>query len=1050
MALRVTRCMKSPAPPKLSLSACSVLSGFVISRIVSRWRRLAVALRWLALAGVATPVQAAEGVSESIEQLRSRDYPAYKVAISRLQEKGAEAVPELLAAIESRDWPLVNGAMETLARIGKAAVPVLIQAARNGKASAIEALIELGPDAEDALPFLREKLMENPPGNARDVTSALAVMGKPAVPALLAGLKHPNHEVRYLCVSRLGWVGPAAQDAVPELIALLGADPDIQDRATHSLRRIRFESKDLESQLLGRIASPDPAVRQGAVLGLSAAQEPGADTLRGVLRLVQSDPDPAVRSVAMRSLPWLAPGDDDAVRALVSVVARETDFTLVQTAAMTLAGMDSGSRAAVELATLLQHPTPGTRAMAALALGMIGPEARLTIPRLRERLSDPDPGVCSEAAGALSRMGPDARDAAPEIAAAMAEQRIPVAGAVLALERLASPDPSVASNLTAQLRARLLEQQKRMDLGKPPLRGRQPRSEIADLVAALGACGPAARDALPLILPLADDEERELRVVVISAVAGIAPETRQALALALRGLAESDLSVRVRAVQSLGRLVKFDSEIMPRLTPGLQDDNEGFRIACLEALWRLRGKDAAPDLLQALRDRSATLRIGAAHALLTVQPGNRTAWEALMEELHNHWAGPRSEAAWKLGELGTQARDAVEPLMDRLDDRFDVVRAAAAQALGRIGPAATVAVEKLKTASRDPEINVRKEALLALQRLTHLPGQPRPVAESGLGSTNGWAWKASGPLLLPGPTGGETWLSLKDPSVVRHHDRWHLFCTVRGTRRSHAILHTSFAEWAEAQTAPRQILNCHTGYFCAPQVFFFTPRQEWYLVCQASDPSWTPQYQPAFATTKKVEDPGGWSPLRPMWTDPSTAPKAWLDFWVICDRRKAHLFYTSLDGKMWRAETALDRFPLGWSPPVLAIEGDIFEASHTYRLRGMNRYLTFVEAQDGHGWRYFKSFVADQLEGPWIPQAAERDPAFASMRNVSQPSPRWTDVISHGELLRSGVDEYLEIEPDSLRLVFQGVLDSDRAGQPYGQIPWRLGLLESTSVPALR
>lgn len=365
-------------------------------------------------------------------------------------------------------------------------------------------------------------------------------------------------------------------------------------------------------------------------------------------------------------------------------------------------------------------------------------------------------------------------------------------------------------------------------------------------------------------------------------------------------------------------------------------------------------------------------------------------------------------------------------------------------------PELLVAIEKLKVASRDPEINVRKEALLALQRLTHLPGETPPAAESGPGSTNGWAWKASGPLLLPGPAGGETWLSLKDPSVVRHHDRWHLFCTVRGTRRSHAILHTSFAEWAEAQTAPRQILNCHTGYFCAPQVFFFTPRQEWYLVCQASDPSWTPPYQPAFATTKKVEDPGGWSPLRPMWTDPSTAPKAWLDFWVICDTRKAHLFYTSLDGKMWRAETALDRFPLGWSPPVLAIEGDIFEASHTYRLRGMNRYLTFVEAQDGHGWRYFKSFVAAQLEGPWIPQAAERDPAFASMRNVSQPSPRWTDAISHGELLRSGVDEHLEIEPASLRMVFQGVLDSDRADKPYGQIPWRLGLMESTSVPALR
>lgn len=35
-------------------------------------------------------------------------------------------------------------------------------------------------------------------------------------------------------------------------------------------------------------------------------------------------------------------------------------------------------------------------------------------------------------------------------------------------------------------------------------------------------------------------------------------------------------------------------------------------------------------------------------------------------------------------------------------------------------------------------------------------------------------------------------------------------------------------------------------------------------------------------------------------------------------------------------------FPFGWSEPVLALQGDIFEASHTYRLKGCNQYLTIV------------------------------------------------------------------------------------------------------------
>ena len=53
----------------------------------------------------------------------------------------------------------------------------------------------------------------------------------------------------------------------------------------------------------------------------------------------------------------------------------------------------------------------------------------------------------------------------------------------------------------------------------------------------------------------------------------------------------------------------------------------------------------------------------------------------------------------------------------------------------------------------------------------------------------------------------------------------------------------------------------------------------------------------------------------------------------------------------------------------------------------------------------------------------------------------WTDSISHGELIRAGVDQRLEVDPVNLRVVFQGVLDKDRHGKGYGAIPWRLGLL---------
>jgi hypothetical protein len=56
----------------------------------------------------------------------------------------------------------------------------------------------------------------------------------------------------------------------------------------------------------------------------------------------------------------------------------------------------------------------------------------------------------------------------------------------------------------------------------------------------------------------------------------------------------------------------------------------------------------------------------------------------------------------------------------------------------------------------------------------------------------------------------------------------------------------------------------------------------------------------------------------------------------------------------------------------------------------------------------------------------------------------WAESISHGELLRSGFGEHLEVDPEHLRFLYQGVLERDAKGIKYGQIPWRLGLLEMT------
>ncbi len=336
-----------------------------------------------------------------------------------------------------------------------------------------------------------------------------------------------------------------------------------------------------------------------------------------------------------------------------------------------------------------------------------------------------------------------------------------------------------------------------------------------------------------------------------------------------------------------------------------------------------------------------------------------------------------------------------------------------------------------------------KYIILAILLLTTATSHAQTPLETG-----NFKWRVGAPLLavdqkrLP-PSAEHPWLAVKDPSVVRFKDRWHLFCTLRNARKGDGrirIGYTSFKEWSDAKVADWSVLDLTMGYHGAPQVFFFRPHQKWYLIYQAEDKTRNLKYGPCYSTNENIDDPESWTLPQPLYVVPE-GTKAGLDFWVICDQQKAHLFFTTLNGRMWRADTRLAQFPnAGWSTPQVALKADIFEASHTYRIKGMDRFLTVVEAQAGKR-RYFKGFIADRLDGEWKPLAASREKPLVSPMNVLNQDESWATSYSHGEFLRTGFDQSLEIDPNNLQLLFQGANDAEYQSGDYGQIPWRLGLL---------
>lgn len=310
-------------------------------------------------------------------------------------------------------------------------------------------------------------------------------------------------------------------------------------------------------------------------------------------------------------------------------------------------------------------------------------------------------------------------------------------------------------------------------------------------------------------------------------------------------------------------------------------------------------------------------------------------------------------------------------------------------------------------------------------------------------------WEVSAPVLdvvaenLP-EAEEHPWIAVKDPSVIRHDGRWHLFCTLRRAKEGDGRIRIgslSFTDWSEAKHAKWDVLDLTPGYHGAPQIFYFRPHQKWYLIYQAEDQRRGLRYGPCFSTNDDLSASDQWTLPKPIYVVPE-GEKAGLDFWVICDETKAHLFFTSLNGKMWRAETPIDDFPdQGWTKPTVALKADIFEASHTYALKGQQKYVTIVEAKQNQR-RYFKAFVARRLDGTWAPLASTAAEPLVSPMNVINQDSSWATSYSHGEFIRVGVDERLEIDPLSPTILFQGASDREYRNKNYGQIPWRLGLLK--------
>lgn len=502
--------------------------------------------------------------------------------------------------------------------------------------------------------------------------SAVAAFGPAAndsIPDLIAILKNPRFSRDDMLTESLGRIGPEAVAAVPHLITLL-----IKEGCTHAKQGTFVTSRFGPKFALTGIGAPavpalvellDGPNREMRPCAAEILGEIGPEAVAAVPSLIRGlcldlEPldldDEALRRLSISALGNVGPKAKAATPSFKILFKRKPTIALVE------AWGQIGAPPVAELVERLsdQNLDESDSFSAAYAMQKLGPKAKEAVPALRKALTDPRPQVRLDAAVALAYVDPLAPESLPTL-----------------IEGLSFDPKEVLT------------------------RG------IPD---ALIRIGPPAKAAIPALirqmaLGYGDDG-------TLKALLQFDPQGHECLPTLIAALRSDDISTVKAAADSLGCLGPFAKDAVPELIAAMMRANDDVfssdddpQAAATRALGRIGPGDKAviPALIQALELRHLS-----------------------REEHEKDYRGETTvaqAAAEVLGSFGPESRSAVAALTRVVASQEDAdttswgLRPAAAQALGRIGPEARSAIPFLKKATAERHPRLVPAAMIALAQL---------------------------------------------------------------------------------------------------------------------------------------------------------------------------------------------------------------------------------------------------------------------------------------------------------------------------------------------
>lgn len=666
-------------------------------------------------------------------------------ALGELSARSVDIIDALSAALIDGRKDVRLAALDALIRVGPASVPHLIPILRDADSDMMSkatlALMGMGPAARPAAVALVRALQPDVINVVREqlITVLIRLENRDVIPAVLPLLAHQDFITR-LCAARvLGGLEAEIPAVLKAYESLADADRrEIRAFAAIDLGNLREEGMPGSLRILLKLLQDDDAVvRERAAnaigkIGPSAMADAGPK----LLSVMKDDPEASVKLTSAVAA-WKVTADLAVAKSLAQLLSNDDPVVQIR-AAQLLWQIRPGQDV---FDTLSKHVEKENQVgeLTVLVLGQIGVEASALVPEIAGHLIEP--GKPMLAALALERIGPKAI------------RHLPVLTELS--KRASDPGARIAATVAAW---RVGGKPEALDTLKSLLEDKL-ASTRRDAALAYVRAAPLPKSAISVVKSALDSSDNVVRFQAADALR-ISGETDLALGAFLKLLRDSNLEVRIQTVSKIGMLGDASKPAQKELRRLLWDEELASHAA--EAIGRIGPEakacvgdlilrlqtsgqpsttysaacdalgmigtdaaDAVPALKAMLQHPRSFVRVNAALALLriaNVKDGEKT----LESGLKSRYGQVRSYAAEGLWLLRKDRRSI--PELIRILDQHEIEtlneRYTACRVLGRIGKEARPALPFLKNAASNPDLDLSRAAITAVEQITG-PGEKK-------------------------------------------------------------------------------------------------------------------------------------------------------------------------------------------------------------------------------------------------------------------------------------------------------------------------------------